>query len=280
MLRKTGQPPSLLTLDVEDWEHANFRGLDSTELAHAQRERQYAMDRNTDRWIEICDAFHVKSTCFVLGEFARRYPDAVKRLHSAGHEVASHCDTHQLIYEMTRERFREQLRRGLGTVGELTGRPPIGFRAPSWSVDPKRTPWFVEELAHAGLKYDSSEFPVWTPLFGRFGAPVEPYTEGGIFRIPVSVAQFAGLRVPFSSGAFFRLSPFWLLRAGFFQARARGIPPMIVLHPRELDPEHPRLPLSGWAGQVHYASLGSVIPKLHDLLPRFHWTSIERAFWP
>jgi hypothetical protein len=55
---------------------------------------------------------------------------------------------------------------------------------------------------------------------------------------------------------------------------------MIVLHPRELDPDHPRLPLSGWAGHVHYASLGSVLPKLHDLLPRFQWTSIEQAFWP
>ncbi len=269
--------PALLTLDVEDWEHANFKGLSPALLAASQRSRAYEMDRNTDLWIELCRRHGSKSTCFVLGEFARRYPQAVKKLHDSGHEVASHCDTHQLVYEMTREEFRESLKRGLGAVAELTGKPPLGFRAPSWSVDARRTPWFVEELLRAGLKYDSSEFPVWTPLFGSWGAPLSPYREQGLLRVPVSVFTCAGLRIPFSSGAFFRLSPFWLLRAGFAQAIRKRRPPMIVLHPRELDPEHPRLPLQGWAGRVHYARLESVVPKLTDLLPRYSWTSIEHG---
>ena len=269
--------PALLTLDVEDWEHANYSQLDVSSVAAARKGRNYAMDQNTDRWIEICAGFQASSTCFVLGEFARRYPEAVKRLHSAGHEIASHCDTHALVYEMKQEEFRENLKRGLAAVGDLTGVAPLGFRAPSWSVSPTRTPWFIEELARAGLRYDSSEFPVWTPLFGRFGAPVVPYFEHGVLRVPVSVIQFLGMRMPFSSGAFFRLSPFWLLRAGFASVTARGLPPMIVLHPRELDPDHPRLPIAGWEGKVHYARMASVLPKLKALLALYPWTSIAKG---
>src|SRR5689334_18136226 len=104
----------MLTLDVEDWEHANFAQLEGKEAAIAVtvRERRYAMDANTDRWIELLGRRGAKSTCFVLGEFASRYPEAVRRLAAAGHEIASHGSTHDLVYKMTREGFREFLKKG------------------------------------------------------------------------------------------------------------------------------------------------------------------------
>src|ERR1700741_5269573 len=120
-----------ITLDVEDWEHANFRELRGHEAAIAAsvRERRYAMDANTDRWIEILGRAGARSTCFVLGEFAERYPEAVRRLAAAGHEIATHGATHDLVYEMTRDRFRAFLRRGIGALGAVTGEAPEGFRA-------------------------------------------------------------------------------------------------------------------------------------------------------
>jgi len=270
----------ILTLDVEDWEHANFAQLDGAqeEIARTVRERHYAMDANTDRWILIWERSKSSSTCFVLGEFARRYPGAVKRLAAAGHEIASHGDTHDLIYRMSREQFREFLKRGLGAVGELTGRVPIGFRAPSWSVDRERTPWFLEELQAAGLRYDSSEFPIRTTLYGQAGARLDPYWEGGLFRVPVTVLSVGSLRAPFASGAFFRLSPLPLIKFGLQRAAKQGLPAMVVLHPRELDPQHPRLKIRGWEGVIHYALLGTVIPKLEALRDAFEWGSIESVY--
>src|SRR4051794_32310586 len=93
----------MLTLDVEDWEHANFHQLKGQEekIQSEVKARAYAMDANTDRWIEILSRYQAKSTCFVLGEFATRYPHAVRKLAMAGHEIASHGSTHDLIYEMT-----------------------------------------------------------------------------------------------------------------------------------------------------------------------------------
>lgn len=270
----------LLTFDVEDWEHANFAQLSGARerIASDVRARKYRMDANTDRWISLLGAAGAKSTCFVLGEFARRYPEAVKRLSDAGHEIASHGATHDLVYEMEQARFRDFLRRGLEEVADVTGKAPHGFRAPSWSVDSRRTPWLCEELEAQGLRYDSSLFPVRTPLFGQGDSPLRPYWEGRVLRIPVSVLSIAGFRLPFSSGAFFRLAPLPLIRFGLARSASRSEPVMIVLHPRELDPEHPRLPLGGWESRVHYARLSTTVPKLESLLPLYRWPTISEAF--
>lgn len=272
----TSAPAGMLTLDVEDWQHANFAQLERRreEVSRAVAASAYPMDRNVDRWIELLGRHGARSTCFVLGEFARRYPEAVRRLDSSGHEIACHGMTHDLVYRMERARFRESLKSALGLLGDLTGRAPAGFRAPSWSVDGTRTPWFCEELERAGLRYDSSEFPARTPLFGDSGAPTLPHRVGGILRVPVTVLEIGPARIPFSSGAFFRLAPLPLIRAGFRQAVGKGAPAMAVLHPRELDPDHPRLPLRGWERWVHYARLSTTIPKLEALLRMMKWSSI------
>ena len=252
----------ILTLDVEDWEHANLAARRTGGSgATSVRERRYAMDANTDRWIELLGERGLRSTCFVLGEFARRYPAAVRRLAAAGHEIASHGDTHELVYRMSRERFREFLKRGLGELGAVSGRAPIGFRAPSWSTDRERTPWFCEELQAQGFRYDSSEFPARAPLYGQPGVSLKPYWEGRLLRVPVTVLTAGPLRVPFASGAFFRLAPLPLIRFGLKRALKQGRPAMLVLHPRELDAGHPRLPLKGWEFKVHYARLESTCPS-------------------
>src|SRR5437762_155543 len=97
--RRMTPPVATLTLDVEDWEHANFEQLRGreAEIATAVRARGYAMDANVDRWIAILAEAGASSTCFVLGEFAQRYPAAVRRLAAAGHEIASHGATHDLV---------------------------------------------------------------------------------------------------------------------------------------------------------------------------------------
>ncbi|MBK5228068.1 MAG: polysaccharide deacetylase family protein, partial [Actinobacteria bacterium] len=102
-------PNGLLTFDVEDWHHANFAQLDGCvdEIRGLASSTRYAMDENIERWIGITGAADTRSTCFVLGEFAEKYPAATKKLHDAGHEIASHSYSHELIYRMTRQEFRE-----------------------------------------------------------------------------------------------------------------------------------------------------------------------------
>lgn len=269
----------VLTFDVEDWDHANFPQLihKKERIFSSVRELKYAMDTNIELWIKILEEFDSKSTCFVLGDFARRFPHAVQRLHQAGHEVATHGPTHELIYQMNQKQFRDYLQRGIGAVGDLIGKAPLGFRAPSWSGD-DRVPWLCEELENQGIRYDSSIFPVRTPYFGQSSKPLKPYWEKRILRIPVNVFSLGMIRFPFSSGAFFRLTPLSVIRMGLTRSSKQGQLPMIVLHPRELDPLHPRLPLRGWEGFVHYANLDGTVPKLKVLLKEMKWTSIEERY--
>ena len=269
-----------LTLDVEDWDHANFSQLKERgmQIADSVKSRAYAMDANTDHWIEILAEFDAKSTCFVLGEFARRYPEAVRRLSNAGHEIASHGDSHDLIYEMTQKQFADALEKAVGTLGDLLGKKPIGFRAPSWSVDNKRTPWFMDELERQDFKYDSSEFPVNLGLYGNPSAPLSPYRIGKILRIPVTVLTCGPIRLPFATGAFFRLWPQVILKWGLVREARRNHPPMVVLHPREFDPGHPRLPLSGFEAWVHYTGLKTTEPKLRNLSRYFQWQSLQQIY--
>jgi polysaccharide deacetylase family protein (PEP-CTERM system associated) len=273
------KPEAMLTLDVEDWDHANFSQLKGQESAIASdvRAQRYRMEANTDRWIEVLGRAGARSTCFVLGEYAKRFPEAVKRLAQAGHEIASHGATHDLVYEMSQSDFREFLKKGIGALGDLLGKRPLGFRAPSWSVD-ERTPWVFEELEGQGIRYDSSVFPVKTPLFGQKNSRLEPHWAGRILRVPVTVLTIGPARLPFASGAFFRLSPLAIIRLGLHRAAKRGLPVMVVLHPRELDPGHPRLPLKGWESSVHYARLPATLPKLEALLPEFDWKPIAELF--
>lgn len=272
----------IMTLDVEDWEHANFFQLDDKleRVNGLVRQAQYRMDRNVDTWISEFARVGARSTCFVLGDYARRYPQSVVALAKAGHEIACHGNTHDLVYRMDQMQFREWLSRAMGELQGLLGKRVAGFRAPSWSVGPQ-TPWFCEELVRAGLRYDSSIFPIAMGLFGVPGAPLVPYREAGLLRIPVTVLTMAGRRFPFASGAFFRLSPKWLIHWGLKRAIRARRPAMVVLHPRELDPAHPRLPLHGLENLVHYARLSTTIPKLRSLLDPasgFEWRTISDVF--
>src|SRR5947207_10080000 len=65
---------------------------------------------NTDRLLEIFDRAGVRSTFFVLGWVAARWPALVRRIAVMGHEIASHGYNHQLLYELTPRQFREDVR--------------------------------------------------------------------------------------------------------------------------------------------------------------------------
>ena len=57
------------------------------------------------------DAADVKATFFVLGWVAERFPRLVRQIANGGHEIASHGYEHGLVYSMTAEEFRDDLRR-------------------------------------------------------------------------------------------------------------------------------------------------------------------------
>ncbi len=281
--------PAFLTLDVEDWYHANFAQLKGVAI---DRKASFNMERAIQSWIELCQEFGAVSTCFVLGDFVRAYPELVKKLSAAGHEMATHGDTHDLVYEMSESQLKAWLKKGIQELEQLTGARVQGFRAPSWSVSKIKNPWYLDALLQQGLKYESSSFPLTGPLspslFGDTDLSMELRVEQGIVRVPVPLLQGPfGVRVPFSSGAFLRLFPKALMPWSLKSVERQSGFSVAVLHPRELVSEHPRLPLKGVERWVHYQNLDTVTDKLRVLLSagslpgrKRKWISISSSLSP
>src|SRR5512147_2115996 len=94
------------SVDVEDYFHVEA-------LAPAiDRSRwdslEYRAESNTHRMLEILAGHGVRGTFFVLGWVAGRSPGLVREIHAAGHEVACHGLTHQLVYKQSPRLFAEE----------------------------------------------------------------------------------------------------------------------------------------------------------------------------
>jgi len=260
----TNGVPNFLTIDVEEWYRVNYEGAAATGLTCPAG----WMERVTDRLLDICSAHGCRSTFFVLGSVAEAYPQLVRRIAAAGHEVASHSYGHQPVCAMTPAAFEEDLRRSCGVLESLTGRPVLGFRAPSFSVTREVLPWFYAALERRGLTYSSSVFPGRTFLYGipgfprRVHRPVVAGHRTTITEFPLTRVEIAGRTL----GLYVRLFPGFLLRRYILAENAAGRPAMLYVHPREIDPAQPRLKLRWTQSKIHYFGVRGCEKKLRDLL--------------
>jgi peptidoglycan/xylan/chitin deacetylase (PgdA/CDA1 family) len=103
------------------------------------------------RLLEMLARHDLRATFFVPGATAERWPDAVRAVLDAGHEVAVHGHTHHRLTAMTPAEQREDLERAL-TALSACGAEPAGYRAPYWQL----TRATLDLLPGAGLRYDAS----------------------------------------------------------------------------------------------------------------------------
>ncbi len=158
----------ILTFDLEFWYNSKFL--------------ERYMDINVEDYIyeltfpvlDMLRGYNIKATFFVLGKLAEKYPDIVERVFQDGHEIASHGYSHRTLDEITKEEFDNEISLSNTILKEITGKEPIGFRAPVFSLN-NNTSWALEVLEKYGFKYDSSIFPFKTPLYGSFKAPLKIY---------------------------------------------------------------------------------------------------------
>jgi peptidoglycan/xylan/chitin deacetylase (PgdA/CDA1 family) len=120
--------------------------------ASTMSHQAYGPKVGVPRLLGVLERAGVHATFFVPGFTARRYPDVVRAIVDAGHEVGWHNDLHEAPHSLSESEERAILERGAEVLEPLTGTRPRGFRAPLWELN-ARTP---ELLAAAGFAYDSS----------------------------------------------------------------------------------------------------------------------------
>ena len=266
-----------LTIDLEDWfQVSNVEHIIPFAAWEACRSRLVA---NTRRLLDLLDGAQVRATFFVLGWNAQRYPQLVREIREAGHEIGSHGYAHRLVYEQRPEEFSADLARATLCIGEVTGARPRCYRAPSFSITPRST-WAFEVLEAHGFETDSSVFPIFHERYGFQGAPRLPHrvrVNGGpgIIEAPPSTVRFAGRNFPFAGGAYFRLLPEWAVEWFCRRLNARGEPVVFYLHPWELDPDIPRFRLSPFRQLRSYTNLDQTERRLARLLGQFRFGALS-----
>jgi polysaccharide deacetylase family protein (PEP-CTERM system associated) len=216
----------------------------------------------------------------VVGWLAARQPDLVRTIARAGHEIASHGWEHARVTTLSPAQFRASVRRSKQTLEDIVGVPVVGYRAPNFSIIRGRE-WGLDILLEEGYRYDSSLFPVRRPGYGYAGGCPDPHVidrpAGKLLEIPPTTLHCAGLRLPAAGGAYFRLFPYALVRAALRQCERRGVPGTFYIHPWEIDPEQPRVPVSWLTAARHYGGLRATLPRLERLLTEFRFAAIRAA---
>jgi polysaccharide deacetylase family sporulation protein PdaB len=84
----------------------------------------------TQSLIDILKEYNVKTTFFVVGAWVDKYPDSVKALAAAGHEVCNHSDSHPHMPKLSQQEMAEQITSCNEKIKGVTGVSPLLFRAP------------------------------------------------------------------------------------------------------------------------------------------------------
>ncbi len=139
-------------------------------------------EQGMPRLLALLAAAEVRATVFTTGDVARRYPDLVRELVSAGHELACHGDTHRAFDRMRDAEAADEIARSSESLRRIA--PVTAFRAPYLRL-PRR---HLATLRASGYAVDSSE--------GAYKAPgLAPRLDGGLLRVPASLTSSA-LRLP------------------------------------------------------------------------------------
>lgn len=238
---------------------------------------------NTRRILDLMAACPkpVRGTFFVLGWVAERNPDLVPEIARAGHEVASHGYAHRLVYEMSEEEFRDDVRKTRRMLQEQSGQSILGYRAPSFSIV-KRTPWAHRVLVEEGYRYDSSVFPIHHDLHGNADAPREIHTiltdAGPILEFPPAVVRTLGQNIPTGGGGYFRFFPYFVTARWLRSINNQGRPFVFYIHPWEVDPDQPRIDGASAKSRFrHYLNLRRTADRLTRLLRDFRFVPVQKV---
>lgn len=258
-------------MDVEEWFH--ICGLSREPRVSLS---EWRVRSNTEKILNLLAQHKVPATFFILGCVAESMPGLVPQIAAYGHEIASHGYSHRPVTELDPFSFRDELRKTGEILARQSGQKTVGFRAPQWSIS-AATPWVFEILQEEGYRYDSSCNPL--PFVGNPAGSRAPYrvelNRGTIWEIPPLVTPFFPCNMPTGGGWGLRFFPRWMIYKGIGELNKKGAPAVLFLHPRELDPEGPRLRLTPLKRFAAYGPRTDLTGRLEEILRRYRFGTLR-----
>lgn len=112
----------------------------------------FAGEVGSPRLLNLFKRYGFRTTWFIPGHSAETFPDQMKAVAGAGHEIGVHGYSHENPIAMTREQEEAILDKCLEVLTKLSGKRPTGYVAPWWEFSPVTN----ELLLERGIKYDHS----------------------------------------------------------------------------------------------------------------------------
>ena len=232
--------------------------------------------------LELFSKYKIKATFFVVGYFAEKFPELIKGIHEEGHEIASHSFSHIDLRKATKNEIEKDLIKSFEVLENVTGEKVIGFRAPFFSIDSSNS-WVINFL-RKHVKYDSSIFPVKSPLYGVPNAPRQIYhpsqknflendEDEEFIEIPLLTNRILSFyNLPSAGGFYFRALPYFLISQAIKKFNHNNRPAMLYFHPKDLDKDMPKVKEYSWH---YYYGKRNILKKFEKLLNDFEFTSAK-----
>lgn len=263
-----------LSFDIEDW----FHMVEIKACSDSSKWGEFPTIVQKRVWqiLGILEEFDVRATFFILGWIAEKYPELVRRIADAGHELGTHSFWHRKVYDLTPEVFYEDMLDSIEAIESAGGNKVRGFRAPSFSIVPG-TEWAFSVLKKVGIEYDASLFPA-RRAHGGYPCDFAPHLlriddNTTIAEFPMSVMRLGPLQFCFSGGGYFRLLPGWLIERGIDKTAALGRPTVVYLHPRDFAVDCPRVVMAPHRRFKCYVGRRTTEPKLRRLLAKYRFST-------
>jgi|TARA_B110000495_G_C22920956_1_gene538035 polysaccharide deacetylase family protein (PEP-CTERM system associated) len=240
------------------------------------------VETTTNKILELFEKYDTKATFFTLGYIAEKHPELIEKIVSNGHEIASHGYYHTDIRKMTKLDFESDLKKSLSILRKISGESVLGFRAPFFSIEEKN--FWALDIIRKYVKYDSSIFPVKTPLYGvpkapsviyhpSMGSPLLNNPNSDFIEIPPATLKIPVMgRIPIAGGFYLRFLPISLIKYGIKKMNNSNSIAMCYIHPKDLDPNMPKVPEYSW---YYYWRLKSATKKFESLLKNFKFSSVR-----
>lgn len=279
--REKGNTTNTISFDLEHWHSAT---LVSPEV----EDPVDRIEESVDIVLDLLSRHGASATFFVVGELADDYPDLVRRVGEEGHEIASHGHTHTPLFDLTPGEFETELSQSAAAIRRASGREPIGFRAPNFSIT-RETEWAFPVLESSEYAYDSSVFPRKTPMYGVSDAPLRPYrvatdspfehvrneqTGDGLVEFPLAVLD-TPVRIPIAGGFYTRMLPAAVLERGIRRLNRHSIPATLYFHPWEFNPDVSYQDVSPHKRFVSSYGIDGLEDKVDRLLKAFDFETVE-----
>ena len=140
------------TFDVDAESPILFDHPEAAGWLDVMSHQAYGPRTGVPRLLRILDRQGIRATFFVPGYTAERWPDTVRSIRDAGHEIGHHGYLHEGARSATDEATEEgRLLRGLEALDTVAGVRPVGYRAPNWELSYRLPALLVKH----GFRYDS-----------------------------------------------------------------------------------------------------------------------------